>query len=175
MKKLIAVDKTTKNQLSQDGSKKISQATKAKEMLKKVGIEITDYKAFHTSFTGYADRALKERSEAFKYADMAYLYELNGLSRNELLKCEIAYKRLKVELNDDLTQIIYPELNIYAESKAELARLEIVDKLRDVITELSEYGVKVSPMDVQRIFKVFNQANPNQYEPNIYFIKHGKV
>ena len=175
MKTVIAHDHATESSLKRTGSEKVKLATQAKEIAQKAGIKITDYKAFSTSFITYIHQALINGSEALKSVPIDVLFEWNGIDLNKLQKIEARYKVLRVTLNDDLTQVVFPDLNVYATTKEEQNRLNTVNKLREVIEAMRAEGIHINVNDVQRIFRLFDNSNPQAMQPNIYFIQSGRI
>lgn len=175
MKTVIAKDTATESSLKRTGSEKINLANQAKEIAKNAGIEITDYKGFDSSFTTYLYQALLNGSEALKSVPMDVLFEWNGIDLNKLQKIEARYKVLRVTLNDDLTSVVFPDLNVYATTKEEQSRLNTVNKLREIIEAMRAEGIYINVNDVQRIFRLFDNSNPQAMQPNIYFIQSGRI
>lgn len=171
----IGEDKHLKNQLNTTGSKKVKLAQEVIKMLKDVGFEISDYRAFDKSFTKYIDEAILSRADVFKYMDIEYAYEVNKLNRNEILRKEILYKQLRVELNEDLTEVILPDTNIYAASEDEQERTELSEKLAEIIQAVKKHGYHVDVIALNKIMPLFDGLDPKSMKPNVAFVKGHRI
>jgi uncharacterized lipoprotein NlpE involved in copper resistance len=172
---IIATDKALNAREKTEGSKKVKIVQEVIEILRNAGIDIDDYSALSDSFTMYLDKQLKKKFKAFENASNEFRCEMVGIDRNEILRREIAYKRLRVKLNADLTQVVLSDNTIKAETSEEKERMNIVSDLLGIVDSLNGYGIKVNMNDLNRIMPVFDRANPNGKKPNIRFIKTGRA
>jgi superfamily II RNA helicase len=171
---IIAEDKALNAREKTEGSKKVKIAQELIEILREAGIDIDDYSALDNSFTGYLDKVLKERFKAFEHASNEFRCEMVNIDRNEILRREIAYKRLRVKLNEDLTQVVLSDNTIKATTKQEKARLKVVNDLLKIVDDVKADGIAVNLNDLNKVIPVLDKVNPIGRKPNVHYIKTGR-
>lgn len=151
---LIKKDKGVHQRISQDANRKLKALNDAVQYVEQfTQVETADdRKEVAQSPQRYIIKRLRERFADFSdlLSDEKIL-EFANVNIGTLKGLQLALSQSpQIAFTDDLTNVIIPDLSIYAETPEELRRLAISQRLINVVNEIKAEGYTIFWNDIQR-------------------------
>lgn len=134
---------------------------------------VESLRSFENDFRGYLMNELRQRTSAFSYGwSDDKICEFFQVNLDHLGTIQHKYRQYRhFQWNEDFTQVVKPDNDLYATTEDELRRLELCEDLIRVAEKIKAEGYRVDLIQLSRA--VSNAITP-QGKANIYFIKQTK-
>jgi hypothetical protein len=174
-KVLIKKDKGVHQRISQDANRKLKALNDAVQYVEQfTQVETADdRKEVAQSPQRYIIKRLRERFADFSdlLTDEKIL-EFAQVNIGTLRGLQIAlHKSPQIAFTDDYTKVIIPDVSIYATTPEELRRLEISQRLIDVVNEIRKEGFTIDFNNVQRALSNAIESTGASLTHHAQFIK----
>ena len=172
-KRIIGKNAQAERTYLNEGAIKIKNFTEAKRMVQNHIEDFNPDEFVKEGFVAYTTRKLKDKNVVFEGLPQRQLFNLLEIELTLLTKLDVEFKRSKIELINNNTEVAPFDANIYADTPAQIERLDAFEDLVKALNKIEALdGNKRNMMQLNQALGVYDNLRTG--EVNIQWIKNAR-